>query len=177
MLTADASDDRGVAKVQFWDDDRLLCEDTAAPFACPFQPRGGDVGRNTLLAIAVDGANQTTSTVRAVTVRRFSSPSLGLLLKPSRDKKAPYSFKASGRLLRPNTVSPSQGCSGEVTITAKSGTKTVKIQRTKLSRVCEYKVTLKFGSRKPGKLRLIARFGGNDVMSDHSSPNRTIRLG
>jgi hypothetical protein len=177
MLAANASDDRGVARVQFYDDDRLLCEDTAAPFACGFQPRGGDVGRNTLIAIAVDGANQTTSVVRAVTVRRFSSSGLGLLLKPSRDRRKPYSFRASGRLLRPNTVSPSQGCSGEVTITAKSRAKTVKLQRAKLSRTCEYRMTLKFGNRKAGKLRLSARFGGNDVIAAHSSKNRTIRLG
>jgi hypothetical protein len=177
LLTATASDDRGVARVQFWDDDRLVCEDNAAPFECAYQPRGADVGRDTLSAIAIDGANQTTSVVRAVTVRRFSSSGLGLLLKPSRDRKAPYSFKASGRLLRPNPVSPSQGCSGEVTITAKSGTKTVKLQRIKLSRTCDYSATVKFGNRKPGKLRLIARFGGNDVMAEHSSPNRTIRLG
>ena len=32
------------------------------------------MGRNTLIAVAVDGAGQTTSVVRAVTVRRFTSP-------------------------------------------------------------------------------------------------------
>ena len=56
--------DRGLAKVQFLDDDRVLCEDAVAPYECPFQPRGGDVGRNTLVAIAVDTAGQTTSLAR-----------------------------------------------------------------------------------------------------------------
>ena len=73
MLSVNATDDRGLAKVQFFDDDRLLCEDTAAPFNCAYQPRGGDVGRNTLIAVAIDGAGQTTSAVRAVTVRRFAA--------------------------------------------------------------------------------------------------------
>ena len=78
----DATDDRGLAKVQFLDDDRVVCEDLAAPYECAYQPRGGDVGRNTLVAIAVDTAGQTTSVVRAVTVRRFTSPGLSLSLRP-----------------------------------------------------------------------------------------------
>ena len=72
MLTVNAADDRGLTKVQFFDDDRLVCELTAAPFNCAYQPRGGDVGRNTLVAVATDGAGQTTSAVRAISVRRFA---------------------------------------------------------------------------------------------------------
>ena len=93
-LSVNASDDRGVARVQFLDDDRTVCEDTAAPYTCTYQPRGGDVGRNTLIAVAVDGANQTTSVPRPVTVRRFEPRELGIALRPSRDRTAPYSFRA-----------------------------------------------------------------------------------
>jgi hypothetical protein len=71
-LSVNAADDRGVTKVQFFDDDRLVCEVAAAPSNCAYQPRGGDVGRNTLIAVAVDGAGQTATSVRAVEVRRFS---------------------------------------------------------------------------------------------------------
>ena len=39
-LAVTATDDRGVAKVQFFDEDRLLCEDTAAPYTCNYQARG-----------------------------------------------------------------------------------------------------------------------------------------
>ena len=63
----------GSRKVQFFDDDRLVCEDTAAPYTCAYQPRGGDVGRNTLIAVATDGASQTTS-VRARRSRSAASP-------------------------------------------------------------------------------------------------------
>ena len=69
------------------DDDRTLCEDSEAPFTCSYQPRGGDVGRNTLIAVAVDGANQTTSVPRPVTVRRFEARELGISLRPSRDRE------------------------------------------------------------------------------------------
>jgi hypothetical protein len=176
-FTVNASDDRGITKVQFFDDDRLLCEVTAPPFDCAYVARGGDVGRNTLIAVAIDGAGQTTSTIRVVDVRRFSSRGLGLALRPSRDRKAPYSYRASGRLLRPTTVSPSQGCSGTVTITAKRGSKTVAKHRTGLTRNCEYATTLKYRKRIARKLRLSAKFGGNDVLSTRTARSRTIRLG
>lgn len=177
VLRADASDDRGVAKVQFLDDERVVCEDATAPYECSYQPRGGDVGRNTLIAIAFDGANQTTSVVRPVTVRRFSSPGLSLKLRPSRDRRAPYSFRATGTLRRPATVSPSQGCSGRVVITAKRGSKTVGTTRTSLGRTCEYGVTVRFRSRVGSRIRLTAKFEGNDVISSRSAPGKTVRLG
>jgi Ca2+-binding RTX toxin-like protein len=176
-LSVDASDDRGLAKVQFLDDDRLVCEDVAAPFECAYQPRGGDVGRNTLVAIAVDTAGQTTSLVRAVTVRRFTPSSFSLRLRPSRDRRAPYSFRATGELRRPPTVSPSQGCSGRVVITAKRGKRTVSRTRTSLKRTCEYAKTIRFRSRVASRIRLTAKFEGNDVISSRTARSRTARLG
>jgi len=176
-LRVDASDDRGLAKVQFLDDDRVVCEDLAAPYECAYTPRGGDVGRNTLVAIAVDTAGQTSSVVRAVTVRRFTSPGLSLSLRPGRDRTAPYSFRATGTLRRPTTVSPTHGCSGRVAITAKRGTKTVSTTLTSLTRTCEYAVTVRFRSKVSSRVRLVAKFEGNDVMSSRSAPSRTARLG
>ncbi|MDA0184560.1 Ig-like domain-containing protein [Solirubrobacter phytolaccae] len=177
VLRVDATDDRGLAKVQFLDDERVVCEITAAPYECAYQPRGGDVGRNTLIAIAFDGAGQTTSVVRPVTVRRFTSAGLSLSFKPSRDRKAPYSFRATGTLRRPATVSPTQGCSGRVVITAKRGSKTVGTTRTSLGRTCEYAVTVRFRSKVGSRIRLTAKFEGNDVISSRSAPRRTVRLG
>jgi Bacterial Ig domain/RTX calcium-binding nonapeptide repeat (4 copies) len=176
-LTVNATDDRGVARVQFLDDDRVVCEDATAPYSCAYQPRGGDVGRNTLIAVAVDGANQTTSVPRPVSVRRFDPRDLGITLRPGRDRRAPYSFRASGRLQRPDIVSPSQGCSGTVTLTAKRGTKTVSTKRARLSRTCEYQATFRFRSRTASRLRFRASFGGNDVLSTKTSRTRTARLG
>ena len=176
-LSVNASDDRGVARVQFFDDDRQLCEDTTAPYTCAYQPRGADVGRNTLVAVAIDGANQTTSVVRAVAVRRFTPRSLSLSLRPARDRKKPYSFRVTGRLQRPDPVSPSQGCSGTITITAKRGTKAVSTKRVTLSRTCEYKSTFKFNMRPSSRLRFSAKFGGNETLATDTSKTRTARLG
>jgi Ca2+-binding RTX toxin-like protein len=176
-LSVNASDDRGITRLQFLDDDRVVCEDTEPPYTCNYQPRGGDVGRNTLIAVAVDGANQTTSVPRPVTVRRFSTRDVGISLRPSRDRRAPYRFHVRGRVLRPDVVSPSHGCSGRVTVTAKRGKKVVSSKRVRLSRVCEYSATLKFRTRTARSLKIRARFEGNDVLAAKSSRNRTARLG
>ena len=176
-LTATATDDRGVAKVQFLDDDRLVCEDTTAPYTCDYQARGGDVGRDTLIARAVDTADQASSAIQAVTVRRFSARKLTLKLNPSRDARAPYRFQVTGNLTLPPTVSRTQGCQGaEVAINVRAGSKIVASRRLTLSRVCGYQRRISFTRRPPGtRLRFTATFLGNDVMQPISAPSRTGR--
>lgn len=176
-LAVNATDDRGVARVQFLDDDRVVCDDTEAPYTCAYRPRGGDVGRNTLIAVAIDGANQTTSVVRPVSVRRFDARELTATLRPGRDRRAPYAFRVTGRLVRPEFVSPSQGCSGTIVVTAKRGSRTVSTKRATLGRTCEYQVTFRFRRRTASSLRMRASFGGNDVLAEKTSRNRTARLG
>jgi Ca2+-binding RTX toxin-like protein len=176
-LAVGASDDHGIAKVQFFDDDRLVCEDTAEPYTCAYAPRGGDVGRDTLSARAIDTADQATSAIQAVTVNRFTPRSLSLKLGPTRDRKAPYRFNVNGTLGLPAQVARTQGCSqGQVTITVKSGSKTVATRHASVSRVCEYRLRITF-SHRPGKnkLKFSARFTGNTVMAAKSATSRTGR--
>jgi hypothetical protein len=170
-LAVDAADDRGVAKVQFFDDDRLVCEDTTAPYTCAYQARGADVGRNTLIATAIDGADQATSVVRPVIVNRFRPTSLSLRVSPSRDRRAPYAFHTRGRLAGAGS------CSGSVRITAKAGRRTVSSRRARLSRNCNYALTVRFRSRPAKRLRFTARFDGNSATLTRTSRKRTARLG
>ena len=74
-------------------------------------------------------------------------------------------------------MAPSQGCTGDVTITAKAGSRTATTRRLKLSRICEYDVTLSYRTRPASRLRLTARYGGNEVLASKTSRTRTIRLG
>jgi hypothetical protein len=168
-LAVNAADDRGVAKVQFYDDDRLLCEDATAPYECPFTARPADVGSNTLIAIAVDGLGQTSSAIRRVTVTKFR-PRLSLSLSPSRDRAAPYRFRARGTL----SAAP---CTGTVTVTATAGSRTVLTRRAKVNASCNYSVTLRFSSRVAARLRVTARYPSTSTTVLRSSPGRTVRLG
>jgi hypothetical protein len=110
-------------------------------------------------------------------VRRFAPKELGLSFRPSRDRKAPYAFRLTGRLLRPTPVSPSQGCTGTITLTAKRSSKVISTKRATLTRTCEYSATFSFKTRTASRLRFQAKFGGNEVLSTASSKTRTARLG
>ena len=103
-LTVTAADDRGIAMVRFLDDDEVICEITAPPYTCGYRANLGDVGRNTLSAVAVDTAGQTTTIQRAVTVNRFRPP-----LKITIER----GFRITGRL-----ESAGAGCRGTVTVRA-----------------------------------------------------------
>jgi hypothetical protein len=174
-LTATANDDRGVTQVQFFDDERLICTDTTAPYSCPYRPGAGDVGRDTLIAMAFDGAGQTTAVMRAVTVTRFRPSSVSLTARPKRDRRAPYAFTATGRVRHSDVLSASRACRGSVTVTAKAGKRTVKRRKVALKRNCTYRTRLTFKSKPAARLTLAARFGGNSVLLARSARSRTVR--
>ena len=86
---------RGVASVQLSTTARSAAATLAAPFAIPFRPKDGDVGSNTIVAIATDTAGQTTTAIRALRVARFRPRRLSLRVAPSRDRRAPFRFRAT----------------------------------------------------------------------------------
>jgi Ca2+-binding RTX toxin-like protein len=163
-LVATATDDRGIAKVQFFDGDRLICEVKAAPYSCRYQARGSDVGRNALIATAIDGDNQATSAVRVVNVTRFR-PALTL-----RASRKGHGYKASG------TLSHAGACSGTVTVTGKRGKRTISTRRVKLSKSCRYSTTVRFKRRPASKVKVSARYGGNASTLPRSSKSKSVRL-
>ncbi len=67
-LSATASDDVGVVKVQFFIDNGLIAEDNIAPYGASWATGGFAEGAHTLKAVAYDTANQLGSDVRQVTL-------------------------------------------------------------------------------------------------------------
>ena len=147
--------------VRFLDDDRVVCEDTAAPFTCDYLPRGEDVGRNTLTAVAIDGTGQTASAQRAVTVSRLK-PTVVLSVRPRGS-----TYTAGGRIDLPDNVTRKSACSGTVTVRVKAGGKTVTTGKGKLTSRCTFSIR---NLRPKGtKLKFVAAFAGNDVLQARSS--------
>jgi hypothetical protein len=161
-LMVTATDDRGVAHVEFYDDDRKLCTVTAAPYACVYHPTGGDVGRNTLRAVAVDGAGQTATVVRIVNVVKFRPKRVTLTAKHS---------VAGGRIVLPAGVTPGQGCKGTVTVRADASYGTAARRHLKVSHKCTFRTRIVSRS----VLRVTARFNGNAVLRARSSAAHTLR--
>jgi Ca2+-binding RTX toxin-like protein len=175
-LAVTASDDRGVAKVDFYAGRRRVCEDTAAPFTCAYAAHGADVGRTTLVAVAYDGANQTATVWRAVKVLKFRPRSLSLTARPARDRRAPFAFRLSAKVGLPAHVSAKDGCRGTLAVTAKAGKRIVSRHHVSLRGRCGYRLRLRFARRPAASLTVTARFSGNSVMRARVSHRRTLRL-
>ena len=179
-LAVDAGDDRGIASVRFVDDGRDVCTDNSAPYTCLYQPRGDDVGANTLLAIATDTSGQTATAVRVTDVGLFAAR-LSSKLSPARDRTRPWRFRLTGRVVLPGTVAPALGCGdGVVSVQVKAGTRTVSTRRVEIRSNCSYSSTVTFRDRSrlrtARSLRFLARFTGNGVVAAARATTRTGRL-
>jgi hypothetical protein len=179
-LEAGAADDRGVARVVFVDDGRVICEDTSAPYSCAYAPEGRDVGSNTLAAVAVDSANQTATAFRVVNLRRFAATRVTARTTPSADAALPFRFTTRGRVVLPQRVGRAQGCRGRVSVQIKSRGNTISTRRAGLSRQCTYRsrVSFRVPERLFGtRLSVQVRFLGNSVVAGKRAPTRRVRVG
>jgi Ca2+-binding RTX toxin-like protein len=171
-----ANDDKGVARVVLFSGSKQVGSDATAPYQITYQPTGADIGKNTLIALAIDTSEQSATAVRDVTIGKFTPRSVSLSVTPSRDRAAPFAFAARGTVLRPPGVSAAQGCrSGSVRVDVTRGGRRVARRTVKLTRGCTY--TARFGVRGTGRLTFRARFNGNSVLNARSSSRRTTRAG
>jgi Ca2+-binding RTX toxin-like protein len=174
VVTAIASDDRGVASVRFLDEERVVCEDAVAPYTCEYEPRGEDVGRNTLVAVATDTSAQTATALRSVTVRRFAPRAV--TLRVARRRATPLRLALSGAVRLPARVSAAQGCrGGAVAVRVRAGRRTIATGRAALRADCSYRRTLTLRHRAGRVLRVAARSLGNPVLGPGRSKIVTLR--
>lgn len=169
-LTATATDDRGIAAVEFIDDDVVLCRDTAAPFECQYVPDDRDVGQNLIVARATDSSGQQAVALRTLTVARFVA--LGLTHSSSaRGSARRRTVTTTGKLSLPAGVRGAEGCLGRVSIQIKSGRSTVSRRVARLNSSCTYRSTVTL--RRGGRLRVAVRFEGNATLSARRGPTRS----
>ena len=174
-VTFSTLDDRGIAGVRLYDDGRLVGVAAAAPYAIAYRPNGGDVGSDTLVAIATDTAGQSATAIRSVRVARFTPRQLSARVTPAHDGRTPYRFRASGTLSPPTGVTRAQGCKeGIVSVRVRRGATTVSTRRATLRRNCTYSTTV---TGRAGSLRVRAQFLGNGVLAPRTSPTRTVHAG
>ena len=177
LLTATASDDKGVTQVVFLAGERVLCTVVAPPYTCAFSPQEGDVGKAVLEVVAYDAAQQTAFAVRDVRVPRFT-PSLSATTTPKRDATSPYRFTTRGRLKLPSGVTPATGCSGTVAVVFKAGRKTISTRRVSVRKDCTYASRVSFSIRsrlRPKRLRVGVTYRGNAVLLPATARRATVR--
>jgi hypothetical protein len=141
------------------------------------------VGRNTLIAVAIDTSTQSGTDFKGYTVGRFALPQRPTFrAAPARDRRAPYTFRFTGRLTMPPGVTARQGCvGGAITAQTKSlAGKTFSNRATKLRRNCSFAVSVTFRERSrlgDGRLKTRVRFAGNATLAPFTTGYRTIRVG
>ena len=109
-----------------------------------------------------------------VAVRRRAARALSAKVTPSRDRKRPYRFRTSGKLLTYTGTPAAQACKGKVTVQVKKGKRTISTRRVSLRKDCTYRSTVSF-KRAKGKLRFLVRFGGNSAVTAKHARTRTAR--
>jgi hypothetical protein len=180
VLQANAADDKGVSKVEFYVGQRLVCTDTSAPYTCSYLPQGVDFGRNTLVAIAYDTAGQTGTSLNSVNVPRFVATRLTAKTTPKTAKKFPATFTTSGKLVLPANVGNAVGCAGgHVSVQFRAGKKTISNRRVATKSNCTYKSKVKFRlpSRvHPKSLTVLVRFTGSSVVGPRAAKRYTVKV-
>lgn len=176
-LRVKASDDHGVREVEVRDGALRLCRWTSGPFKCRWRPTGASVGRRTLTAIARDGRGAVATARLLVRVPRFltagvsATPTLTTIGDALR-------IDTSGRLRLPARVDAAQGCSGQATIRIKRAAETLSARRVDVGRDCRFSSSVTMLRKLvPGRrLRVLVRFGGNDVLMAEDAAERGVRV-
>ncbi|MGB9183179.1 MAG: calcium-binding protein [Solirubrobacteraceae bacterium] len=177
QVTASAGD-HAITQVIFTVGERIVCIVKTAPYACSYQPMGTDVGKNTMVAMAVDDQNISGTALRTVFVSQFKPKKLTATTKPKRRKHGPFSFTTTGKLMLPTGVTPANGCTGKVSVTFKSGRKTVSSKVARLKRSCRYgsRTKLSFKGKAPKSLKVTVTFSGNPTLTKSSAKSQKVRL-
>ena len=99
----------------------------------------------------------------------------------ARDRRRPFRFKVAGRLTPPAGVTRAQACTGQVNVQFKRGSKTISARRRTVSGNCSWKSSVSFASRsrvgRRGRLRVMVRFLGNDLLTPMQAKTFRVRAG
>jgi hypothetical protein len=130
--------------------------------------------------VATDTAGQTGAALRNVNVSRFTPAGVSARVSPSRDPRAPFSFRTRGSVRLPDGVARSAACgSGFVSVQVKAGRKTISNRRTSLTRACAFSSSVSFRIRerftRSGRLSVRVRFLGNAVLAARRARVLTVR--
>jgi hypothetical protein len=156
-------------------------EKDAAPPDTQFVPRPaeGDVINECTLkpGSAKPGAgNPPTTTAPG---GRAAPRGLTASVAPSRDRRAPFRFTVSGRLVLATGADAGKACSpgGRLSAQVKRGGRTIALKRAKLKQDCTYRIALKLGKRSGRRLAVFVRFHGNRETAPAKAAVRYVRLG
>jgi hypothetical protein len=105
---------------------------------------------------------------------RKPRPKLRLRVSPARDRRAPYRFRITGRLMPPDFVSLARACKGRATLAVRAGHRTVRRRTLRIRSDCRVAATV--AVRRPRRLRFVLRFRGTPALA-RASRHAAARAG
>jgi hypothetical protein len=98
-----------------------------------------------------------------------------------RDRRRPFRFTVRGRLTPPSGITSSGACAGQVSVQFKRGTKTISARRRNVRSDCSWRSSVTFARRsrvgRSGRLKVMVRFLGNDVLAPAQARTFRVRAG
>jgi hypothetical protein len=155
---------------------RTVCVATWTPVMCRISPTGADVGKQTLRAVVTDMAGRTAEVSTEVDVPKLDPRALRLNVSKAPAKGGKLRRTISGELMRPSSVTPSDGCAGTVTVVLRAGGRTFLNRQLRLSKSCRFaaSVTDDPPGRGQPRFSVTVSFAGNDVLTATSSSRRFL---
>jgi hypothetical protein len=160
-----ASSAAGVARVQWFLGDRLVCTDTTAPYGCQVVPRLTEVGTQSLRVVVTGNDGLTTTVTRQVRIERFRARGVSVSIKKTRTARGQVVRRVTATLLRPAGTSARDACNAStMTLVVNRRYRGFVNQVRRLRSNCT--VSLSFTDRPAAKriYSISARFGGNTVL-------------
>jgi hypothetical protein len=181
QLRVDATDDHGISHVEFYAGTRLLCVVEKAPYRCEFEPSEEEVGQTTLLAVAYDTAGQVGWAARGARLPRFRPLGFHAILERKAHKKPKRArYAVQGKMTLPRGVTRASGCAGFATLSWRIAKTTIATRNVKFGRNCGFsdRIQPKLGKKlsSAGRLRVVARFEGNAVLTQRSATSNRVKI-
>jgi hypothetical protein len=137
-------------------------------------------------AAATTGSGSTSSVtpstkIVTTTLPRVAIRGMTARVRPRRDRRAPYRYTVSGRIILRARVGPSACKGGRVSAQWKTiaGT-TLFTRRATLSTACTYRISVRFKNKRPlgsGRLKVRIRFLGTSRLLPRAAITRSLRAG
>jgi hypothetical protein len=172
-VTVEPDAPAGVAKVEFFLGNRLVCTVTTAPFTCTIVPTAADVGLQTLRIVVTDKLGRTAVAERQVLIREFKSQGITIRILNAKAKGKKTKRTITARLHPPAGMSDADACADSTMtlVVTKSG-RPVSNTQPSLDANCRARVRLTSKRAKKRIYSVSARFAGNQVLLPTNASRR-----
>jgi hypothetical protein len=174
-VTVEPNARQGVASVDFFLGNRLVCHDTGAPFGCLIKPLATESGKQTLRVVVTDRAGLTGEDEREVQVPKAGPKKVQVTVEREALSRTRVRRIVSVTVVPPAGVSRAVACGGmRITAVVRHRGRTVLNRQIKLDSACRavlLRSTIDARKRGP-RYKASVRFGGSTVLATAQKTRR-----